>query len=82
VSVVASSQEPIDIPLMAYGMATHLFLFKNNDLRRAQRMAELTGVNREVAQYTILQLPEHEFVYINKKSGAMLRSKVIRRAGA
>jgi hypothetical protein len=82
VSVVASSQEPIDIPLMAYGMATHLFLFRNNDLRRAQRMAELTGVNREVAQHTILQLPEHEFLYINKNTGAMIRSRVIRPPGA
>lgn len=82
VSVVASSQEPIDIPLMAYGMATHLFLFKNPDVRRAQRMAELTGVNREVAQQTILQLPEHEFLYINKRTTRMCRSKVIRPAGS
>jgi hypothetical protein len=81
VTVVASSQEPVDIPLMAYGMATHLFLFRNNDLRRAQRMAELTGVNREVAQQTILKLPEHEFLYINRKTGDMVRSKVIRPQG-
>lgn len=78
VSVVASSQEPVDIPLQAYGMATHLFLFRNNDLRRAQRMAELTGVNREVVQTTILQLPSHEFLYINTRTSEMVRSKVIR----
>lgn len=78
VSLVASSQEPIDIPLMAYGMATHLFLFANRDLVRARRMAELTGINREVAEQTILRLPEHEFLYINKRTGAMSRSKVIR----
>lgn len=79
VSVVASSQEPVDIPLQAYGQATHLFLFRNDDLRRAQRMAELTGRNREVVQHTILGLPEHEFLYINKRTGDMTRSKVIRR---
>lgn len=77
VTVVASSQEPVNIPLMAYGMATHLFLFKNPDARRADRMAELTGMNREVARETIKQLPEHEFLYINKASGEMIRSKVI-----
>jgi hypothetical protein len=82
VTVVASSQEPVDIPLMAYGQATHLFLFRNNDLRRAQRMAELTGVNREATQTTILGLPEHEFLYVNKKTGRMLRSMVMRPAGA
>lgn len=76
VSVVASSQEPVNIPVMAYGMATHLFLFKNDDIRRAQRMAELTGVNREIAQRTILGMPKYEFLYINKATGRMVRSRV------
>lgn len=77
VTVVASSQEPVDIPLQAYGQATHLFLFANPDLHRARRMAELTGVNREVAQHTLMHLPKHEFLYINKDTRQMLRSKVI-----
>lgn len=77
VTLVASSQEPVDIPVMAYGMATHLFLYGNPDLRRAQRMAELTGMNREIAVETILSLPEHEFLYINRKTRRMIRSKVI-----
>ncbi len=80
VSVVASSQEPVDIPVMAYGQATHLFLFHNPDRYRAERMAQLTGLNREVTEHTILRLPKHEFLFINKNSGEMLRSKVIRRA--
>lgn len=79
VSVVASSQEPVNIPVMAYGMATHLFLFKNPDKRRAERMAELTGINRVVAQEAVMRLPEHEFLYINKRTGQMMRSKVLRR---
>jgi hypothetical protein len=76
VSVVASSQEPVNIPVMAYGAATHLFLFKNPDLYRAKRMAELTGVNRAVTERTILELPDHEFLYINKSTGQMVRSMV------
>jgi len=79
VTVAASSQEPVNIPLMAYGMATHLFLFGNQDLRRAQRMAELTGVRREIAEATILGLPPHEFLYINRFTGEMLRSRVLTR---
>lgn len=77
VTVAASSQEPVDIPVMAYGMATHLFLFGNPDVYRAKRMGELTGVNRELTEETILQLPEHEFLYINKKTRKMVRSQVI-----
>ena len=78
VTVVASSQEPVNIPLMAYGMATHLCLFKNPDLRRADRMAELTGVNRDVVRDTILRMPPHEFLYVRKTDGYMARSKVSR----
>jgi len=82
VSVVGSSQEPVNIPVMAYSMSTHLFLFKNPDLYRARRMAELTGVNREVAQETIMRLPDYEFLYINKSTGKMVRSMVIVARGA
>jgi len=78
VSVMASSQEPVNIPVMAYGMAMHLFLFRNADRYRARRMAELTGVNRDIAEQVILSLPDHEFLYINRSDGRMLRSTVIR----
>ena len=78
VTVVASSQEPVNIPVMAYGQATHLFLFKNPDIYRAKRMAELTGLNREIVQDTIVQLPDHEFLYSNKSTGQLCRSKVLR----
>jgi hypothetical protein len=82
VSVVASSQEPVNVPVMAWSAATHLFLFKNPDVYRARRMAELTGVNREVAQETIMRLPDHEFLYVNKSTTRMVRSMVITRRGA
>lgn len=78
VSLVVNTQEPVNIPVMAYSAATHLFLFKNPDKRRAERMAELTGVNREIAEQTVMSLPDYEFLYVNKSSGQMIRSKVIR----
>lgn len=78
VTVVVSSQEPVNIPVMAYSAATHLFLFHNPDLYRVKRMAELTGVNREIAQEAILRLQPHEFLYVNKNTGQILRSKVAR----
>jgi hypothetical protein len=77
VSVVASSQEPVNVPVMAYSAATHLFLFKNPDVYRARRMAELTGVNREVAQETIMRLPDYECLYINKSTTKMVRTSII-----
>ena len=78
ISLVVSSQEPVDIPVMAYGAATHLFLFKILDDVRAKRMSELTGVNREVVRATLPLLPDHEFIYVNKSTGLIVRSIVIR----
>lgn len=77
VELVGSATDPVGIPVAAYGNASHLFLFKNLDDYRAKRMAEFAGVNREIARETILRLPDHEFLYINKSSGQMLRSRVI-----
>ena len=79
VSLVASSQEPVDVPPMAYTNASHLFLFKVLDRRRAERVGEQSGVNRDVVQETVLRLPKHEFLYVSKDTGRMVRSSVIRR---
>jgi hypothetical protein len=77
-TMVGSSQEPVDIPLQFYGNATRLFLFKNPDKRRAERQAELTGANRDAALATLLRLPQHQFLYVNRDTGQMLTSIVIR----
>jgi hypothetical protein len=79
ISVVASAQEPVNIPPMAWGQSSHLFIFKNPDMYRTRRLGELTGFNRELAFATILRLPPHEFLYINKDTSEMVRSMVLRR---
>lgn len=80
VTMVASSQEPVDIPVMAYNAATHLFLFKNPDDYRAERMGKLVGRNRQLVREIVLSLPSHEFLYVNRETGRMVRSKVLIRA--
>lgn len=77
ISVVASTQLPVDIPLLAFDQATHLFLFRNTDRYRIRRMAEFAGSDFELARYVIPRLPSHEFLYVDTRSGTMLRSKVI-----
>ena len=79
VSLAVSSQEPVDIPVEAYGAATHIFLFNNPDQVRAERMGKLAGMNRKMVENVVLELPEHEFLYINKNSKRMLRSRVLTR---
>ena len=76
ISVVASSQEPIDIPPMAYSASTHLFLFKFTDDYRVKRVSEFSGMNRQLVRQLLPRLPDHEFIYFNKSTQQLIRSKV------
>lgn len=72
-SVVAGSQRPVDIPVLAYSSATHLFLQNTNDMRDVKRFAEISGfVDRRAIQRTVQELPHHDALYINTRTGEML----------
>jgi hypothetical protein len=76
-TVVGATQFPVYVPLAAFDQATHLFLFNNSDRNRVNRMAEFTGRNIVMARHLIPRLPEHEFLYVNTRTGYAARSKVI-----
>lgn len=78
ITVVGATQLPVDIPLLAFDQATHLFLFRNTDRYRINRMAEFAGSDIELVRHIIPRLPRHEFLYIDTRTGTMARSKVIR----
>lgn len=76
ITVVGATQEPVYIPLLAYTAATHLFYFRTTDRKRIERMAELSGGHNDLMRRLIPELPKHEFVYTNTRTGLVLRSKV------
>lgn len=76
VSVVVSTQRPVSIPLLAFDQATHLFLFRNTDRQNVQRMAEFTGGDVDLARYVIPRLPRHEVLYVDTRTGRMVRTRV------
>lgn len=76
VSIVCATQRPVGIPLEAFSQATHLFLFRENDQRNIDRMAEFTAGDKELAKYVIPRLPRYEALYIDTRSGYMARTKV------
>jgi hypothetical protein len=76
ITIVAATQLPVSIPLLAFDQATHLFLFRNSDKRRIDRMAEFAGADVDVLRYLIPRLPKHEFVYVQTRDGTIIRSKV------
>lgn len=77
ITIFASTQKPVDVPLVAFDQAVHLFLFANSDRYRIQRMAEFTGRHVEMARWLIPRLPRYEFLYVNTRTGQALRSMVI-----
>lgn len=77
ITVIALTQLPVAIPLMAFDQATHLFLFRNTDQYRIKRMAEFAGGDSATLRRLIPRLPRHEFIYVDTREGTLLRSKVI-----
>lgn len=77
ITVVAATQLPVKVPLLAFDQATHLFLFRNTDQYRIKRMAEFAGADSGILRRLIPELPRHEFVYVDTREGTMYRSKVI-----
>jgi hypothetical protein len=63
----AASQRPVEIPLLAYSMAHHLFLAADPDYRTRQRYAEIGGIDPEIVHTLTRDLPEHHFLYIRRR---------------
>ena len=76
ISMVAGTQRPVSIPLVAIDQARHVFIWQFGDLEDVKRAAQFTGRNYETARRLIPLLPEHEALYVAKKSGRMVRTKV------
>lgn len=76
VTMVAATQRPVSIPLVAFDQAIHLFLWRNTDRQSVQRMAEFTGGHYELARALIPRLPHHEALYVHTTTGRMVRTKV------
>jgi hypothetical protein len=76
VSMVVATQRPVAIPVLAFESATHLFLFRATDRANIQRASEFGGADTEVVRHYLPRLPRYEVLYIDTRTGEMLRTKV------
>lgn len=76
ISVVGATQRPAFIPLAFYDQASHYFVFKDEDSRNTDRLAEISGFHRRDAAAMIRGLEHHQFLYRHKHTGTIVRSKV------
>lgn len=75
ISVIAATQRPRRIPLEVYDQSTHLFFWRNNDLASIQRMAEINVGNIGLMRYAIPNLEQHQALYVNTRTGNMVRTR-------
>jgi hypothetical protein len=75
VSMVAGTQRPVSIPLVAFEMATHQFVWRLTGLEDAKRASEFLGQNARRARMTIPKLPKYEFLYNNATTDYIARSQ-------
>lgn len=76
VTMVAGTQRPVKIPLVAYDQATHLFFWRDNDETNLKRIGGLGGQSARDIRRAVSLLRLHEVLYLNSRTGAMVKTMV------
>lgn len=75
-TVVGATQRPVDIPLLAYNSASHLFMFADNDDVNLRRLQGIGGMNGRDIQAMVRALPLHDVLYIGTRTRELIRTRV------
>lgn len=76
-SVICGTQRPVGIPLEAFSQCMHLFIARTTDEKDLERCAEFVAGDKAVVKYTAARLPKWEFLYVERETGLMVRTKVV-----
>lgn len=76
VSLVAATQRPASVPLLVYDQATHLFFWRDNDEANLKRIGGIGWQSSKLIRETVARLPLHEVLYVNTRTGELLRTRV------
>lgn len=74
VSFVVGTQRPAWVPKEMYSESTHVFLWSMVEKDAVDRVSNLGRANVDLVKALIPQLPEHQFLYVNTRTGALYRS--------
>ena len=75
VSLMAAAQRPAWIPLAAYDQSSHLFLWRETDVRNINRVAEIAGGSANEVRAAVPHLGTYECLYVNTRTGALCRTR-------
>lgn len=76
ISVVAGTQRPAWIPREAYSEATHLFIWRSTNRYDLKRLEEASNIDPRELSPIIANLPKHDVLYVNTRSGEYIRTRV------
>lgn len=74
ISLVAGTQRPAFVPLEVYDQSTHLFFWRDNDERNLRRISGISWLSSYDIMHLIANLEKHQVLYINTRSGLMIRT--------
>lgn len=72
-SLVVLTQRPAFVPLEVYDQSTHLFFWLDNDERNLKRLSGISWKSAKQVQMLIANLDRHQVLYINTRTGEMMR---------
>lgn len=75
ITLVVGTQRPAFVPLEVYDQSTHLFFWRDNDERNLRRLSGIAWLSSKLIMRTIANLEPHEVLYINTRTGLMVRTK-------
>jgi hypothetical protein len=75
VTLIVSTQNPVDVPRVAFDQISHLFIWRQTERERAVRIAEMIGQDRRLVQGYVMRLPEFEALYVNTTTDEMVRTR-------
>lgn len=75
ISLIAGTQRPAHVSLLAYDQATHVFFWRDNDERNLKRISGMNGLKSDLIRSTVATLARHEVLYVNTRTGLMAVTK-------
>lgn len=76
IAVVALTQRPVAIPLLAFDQAYYQFVFRVNHRDDVDTVADYAGQFKAEVQFTLPRMVKHEFLFIDLFHDQLIRSNV------
>jgi hypothetical protein len=75
VTMIAATQNPVGIPREAFDQANHLFIWRQTEKQRVDRIAEMIGSETDLIRSLVPSLPPYEALYVRASDDAMVRTR-------